>query len=411
MSRPTITCTPPLFPTRRREVIDAAVQQLEHGDWARLEGAPELEQDLAAFHGPAVDGRPGIAWFITSGTAALEAMLLGHAIGPGDEVITTPYTWAATVSAILAIGAVPVFADIDPITGLLEPQTLAPRITERTRAILAVHLFGHPVDCRALRAIADAHDLLLFEDASQAHGARFAGHRVGAWGDAAALSCMGMKPLAGTEGGYALFRDPAAAETAYLYGKHPRGLDPQRVSALQNAGLLDALQLGWRPSPVCAALVRAALPFLDQENAARRANAATLRAALAECPALTMPPELPEAEGVYHLLSLVYDEQAGGRSRAAFLERFAECGGEAFVYIPTPIHRLARINAAGYSGPRVFWHDQLRRAGVDFRTTACPGAEQRSRTSFEMGFNWTREDPEAMQQLAAALIWAAGAQD
>ncbi len=389
----------PDHPARRPEVIAAAVRVLETGDWTRLEGAPETEAALREYHGG------GEAWFVASGTAALEAILLGHGIGPGDEVVTTPYTWGATVSSILAIGAVPVFADIDRTTGLIDVASVAGVITSRTRAILAVHLFGHPCDAVALRKLADERGISFFEDGSQAHGARLHGDRMGRFGHASAFSCMAMKLLGGTEGGYALFEDRAAAERAYLHGKHPRGLDAEARERLEARGLLDSLQLGWRPSAVSAALVGAALPFLDGEITARRANAARLRANLADEAAISMPPELPGAAGCYHLLSLLYNADVSGVSREEYVRRINARGAGAFIYIPTPIHRLHRLNPVGYEGPRVFWHDQLERAGVDYRETQCPNAEWRSANAIEFGFNWTVENPAAMDQLADVLKW------
>ena len=399
---PILTEKPPIYPSRRPEILAAARDVLEKEAWTRLDGVPGTEQALRDFHGG------GEVWFVSSGTAALEAILLGHEIGAGDEVITTPYTWGATVSSILAVGAIPVFADVDPVTGLIDPASVECCITTRTKAILVVHLFGHPCDVVALRRIADQHGIFLFEDGSQAHGARFAGQRVGRFGHASAFSCMGLKLLAGTEGGYAIFENPEAAERAYLYGKHPRGLAPERASALGDAGLLDSLQLGWRPCVVSAALIRAALPFLDQENSARRNNAAFLRTNLENVPALTMPPERPEAEGCHHLMSLIYNAGIAGVSRQQFVERLSQLGVEAFIYIPTPIHRLRRLNPHGYTGPRVLWHEQLVRNGVDYRRTNCPGAEWRSGNSIELSWNWIEDNPPAMDQLAQAFRIAAG---
>ncbi len=390
--------TEPAYPVRRPEAIAAVVRQLESGDWTRLEGCPELEADLEARHGPDPAGRDPLVWFVASGTAALEAILLGHGIGPGDEVITTPYTWAATVSAVLAVGAIPVFADVDPVSGLLDPAGIPTLITARTRAILAVHLFGQPVACAALRRLADEAGILFLEDASQAHGARWDGRQVGDWGHAAAFSCMGLKPLAGTEGGYAIFRDRAAAEAAWLYGRHPRGLDASQVDRLR--GLLDALQLGWRPSAVSGVLLRHALPHLDTENDARRANAAHLRAPLDGVPGVTLPAEADAARGVHHLASPFLAE---GIDKTGLITALQAAGVNAFDYIPTPIHRLPRMNPAGYDGPRVFWHEQLRRAGVDYSAVRLPGAEERCRRSFEMSFNWTIEDPAAMRDLAITI--------
>lgn len=396
------TASPPAYPNRAEAVLAPAMDRLRSGAWVRLEGTPELEADLQTFHGG------GTVWFLASGTAALEALLLGHEIGPGDEVVTTPYTWGATVAAILAVGAIPRFADVDAQTGLLTPATVAAALTPQTKAILAVHLYGHPCDAAGLRALADARGILLFEDGSQAHGARWQGQRVGRFGHGSAFSCMGLKLLGGLEGGYAIFEQPDAAERAFLYGRHPRGLAAEAVTRLGAAGLLDALQLGWRPCPVSADLVQAHLPLLDGENAGRRSNAAHLRRHLESIPGVTLPAELPGAEGCYHLLSLLHDPAVTGHDLDTFAARLRETGLECFRYLPLPIHRLARLNPVDYHGPRVLWHDQLRRAGINYRHTRCPGADWRCAHSIEFAFNWTVEDEPAMAQFAAAVAAAAG---
>lgn len=400
-SAPKFTHTMPVYPTRAApEIIQAAIDQLTHGEWARLEGAPETERALEAYHGG------GLAWFIASGTAALEAILLGHGIGPGDEVITTPYTWGATVSAILAIGAIPVFADIDGTSGLLDPETVATRISKRTRAIMAVHLFGSVCDMPALSTLARQNGLLLFEDGSQAHGARLNGEPVGRLGDAAAFSCMGLKLLAGTEGGYALFADPVAAENAKLYGQHPRGLAAAQAERLGAEGLLDTLQMGWRPCSVSAALVRAKLPHLDAEIAARQMNGQRLRENLANQSALILPEPIAGSAPAWHLLSIVLPD-ATAAQRDLFIEKVTTTGLTCFRYIPVPIHRMKRLNPHDYAGPRVFWHEQIRRAGIDYRQCHCPQAEWRAQHSVEMAFNWTEPAADAMDQMAECLIWAA----
>lgn len=397
---PQFTHQPPVYPVRDPAALEAAARRLAEADWTRLEGAPETERALEAFHGG------GHAWFIASGTASLEALLLGHGIGPGDEVISTPYTWGATISAILAIGAVPIFADIDPLSGQIDPATVEACVTPRTRAMMTVHLFGLVSDVRALREIARRRGILLFEDGSQAHGARMDGRRVGLCGDGGAFSCMGMKLLAGTEGGYAIFKDAEAAERAKLFGQHPRGLAHEQVERLNARGLLDTLQLGWRPCCVGAELVRVKLARLDRENDARRRNIAALRKALDGVEGVALPTELPGSEGCWHLLSLVLDP-AKTPPRETVLRKLRETGAGGFVYIPTPVHRMKRLNPHGYDGPRVFWHEQILRAGVDYRDTRCPHAEWRSRHSVEFPFNWTEDNPEAMRELADCLAWAA----
>lgn len=377
--------------------MEAVRRQLDSGNWTRLEGAPELEAQWEAWQGW------GHAWFLSSGTAALEAVFLGHEIGPGDEIITTPYTWGASVSAILAIGAIPVFADIDYETGQIDPQSVAPLISPRTRAILAVHLFGTPAPVPDLAAIARQNGLLLFEDASQAHGATLHGSRVGTFGDAAAFSCMGLKPLGATEGGLALFKSESARERAYLYGRHPRGIAPARVEHLEADGLLDTLQLGWRPSAISAAILSARLPDLDRENAARRDNARHLRRCLAPIKGIALPEEPPESGPVYHLLSFLARTEELPFPAGELIDRLREAGLPVFRYIPKPVHRMKRLNPAGYAGPRVLWHDWLRAAGVDYRTTACPAAEKRSRNAFELSWNFTEPDHEAMETIAEAF--------
>lgn len=407
MTAPKLTRTMPVFPTRRPEVLAAAQRHLAQGDWVRLEGAVDLERDLHAWHGPGHDGRDPSLFVVSSGTAALMAMLLGHEIGEGDEVITTPYTWGATVSAVLAVGAIPVFADVDRITGLIDPATIPALVTPRTKAILCVHLFGQSCDMDALRAVADRHKLLLLEDGSQAHGATWRGRVAGTYGDAAAFSCMGLKMLAGTELGYAVFHDHRAAERAWLYGRHPRGYTPGAADRLGGADLLDALQLGWRPCTVAAELVRSALPYLDMEAAARRRNLARLRRHLDGCTGLVVPPEPEQASAVPHLLSLVHHEDRTGRTRAQVSERLSEGGVWNMHYIPTPIHRARRMLHKGYRGPRVMWHGHLERAGIDYAKVSLPGAEWRAPREITLGFNWTVDDAEAMEQLAAVIRWAA----
>ncbi|HVR75657.1 MAG TPA: DegT/DnrJ/EryC1/StrS family aminotransferase, partial [Planctomycetota bacterium] len=139
---------------------------------------------------------------VSSGHASLQVALVGLEIEPGDEVITTPYSWGASTSCILHCGAVPVFTDVLPDTGLMDPRTIADRVSPRTRAILPVHIHGQPCDMPAIMKVARKHRIPVVEDGSQAHGAVVAGRSVGTFGDAAGFSCMGFKLLGTTEAGY-----------------------------------------------------------------------------------------------------------------------------------------------------------------------------------------------------------------
>jgi dTDP-4-amino-4,6-dideoxygalactose transaminase len=212
---------------------------------------------------------------------------------------------------------------------------------------------------------------------------------------------MALKPLAGTEGGYAVFTDPAAAERAYLHGKHPRGLDPDRLSAWKDAAYLDALQLAMRPCAVGAELVKAGLGTLDAENAARRENARMLRELLEDLPGVDLDPEPEGAEPVYHLLSVRLDPDLLGPDEA--LRRLEPTGLGAFRYIPTPLHRLPRMDWRNYGGPPVFWHAWLRASGHDYAGQSLPHTEARSRETIQMAWNWIEPNPRAMEQIRAAL--------
>lgn len=386
----------PPYPRATPAVLKAVRDQLESGHWTRLEGAPELEEEWQSYLGE------GHAWFISSGTAALEAIFLGHGIQPGDEIITTPYTWGASVAAILAIGAVPVFADIDLQTGQLDPDSVRSRIRPKTRAILTVHLFGTPSPAGELVQLARAKGLLFFEDASQAHGALLNGRKVGTFSDGAAFSCMGLKPLGATEGGLAVFRSREALEHAQVYGSHPRGMAPDKVRELESQGLLDTLQLGWRPSAISAAILRARLPDLDHENAGRRKNARHLRELLANVEGISLPPEPPDSEPVYHLLSFLFDTSRFG-SLEAVLDLLRARELPVFRYIPVPVHRMKRLDPNGYEGPPVLWHRWLEEAHVDYGPGTCPKAEKRSSQSLEMSWNFTEEAPREMEKIASAF--------
>ncbi len=169
-----------------REEIAAAIHRvLESGQYVLGDEVAAFEREFAAYSG----ARHGIA--VNSGTSALHLALLAAGIGPGDEVITVPFTFVATVAAIQYAGARPVLVDIDPRTLTMAAAAIEPAITPRTRAILPVHLHGRPAEMDPILAIARRHHLIVIEDAAQAHGAEYRGRRVGSLGD---LACFSFYP-------------------------------------------------------------------------------------------------------------------------------------------------------------------------------------------------------------------------
>ena len=227
---------------------------------------------------------------VDSGTAALFLALKACGIGPGDEVITTPFTFISTAETISQVGARPVFVDIDLATYNLDPRRIEAAITPRTRAIIPVHLYGQPAEMDEILAIAKAHHLWVIEDAAQAHGARYKGRRVGSLGDIACFSFYPSKNLgAYGDGGAVVTNDVNLAARVRSLRDHGRS----------SKYLHSELGWGFRLDALQAAILRAKLPHLDAWNAARRERAYRYAELLAGT-SVVIPMALPYVEHVYH---------------------------------------------------------------------------------------------------------------
>jgi dTDP-4-amino-4,6-dideoxygalactose transaminase len=338
----------------------------------------------------------------SSGHAALHSALIGLEVASGDEVITTPYTWGASISCILHNNAIPVFADVDPETGLLDPAAVEALITPRTRAILAVHIYGQPADMTALCGIARKHGLVVIEDGSQAHGAIHQGRKVGQFGDAAGFSCMGGKLLATSEGGYMVTPHAGVYWKAALCGQHMgRSSEPGFPDDLRP--YIDSLVYTYRMSPITAILLTEQVKKLDAENAGRRRNAALFREALAGLPSVHFPQYAAGDEPSYHMLTINYQPEAAGISRETYLRALQAEKVGIFAYIPSAIPGWRRLHWQDYDGPRVMWSENLRRYGADYRAVRLPNCELKIARSLEMGWNYIRDDAARISQLASAF--------
>jgi dTDP-4-amino-4,6-dideoxygalactose transaminase len=231
---------------------------------------------------------------VGNGTEALSLGLQALGVVPGDEVVTVSWTFIASIEAIVHAGATPRVVDIDPRTFAMDPASLEAAITARTRAIIPVHVFGHPVDMDAIRRITEPRGIAILEDAAQAHGARYKGRRVGSLGDAAAFSFYLTKNLGGYgEGGAVTSSSDAFADQLRLLRNHGH-VSKYEHGLIGYNGRLDEIQ---------AAMLRVKLPLLDSWNAARRHAAALYNERLADLPVVT-PMEADWAEHVYHLYAL-----------------------------------------------------------------------------------------------------------
>ena len=266
-------------------------------------------------------GRACVA--VNSGTSGLHLGLLSCGIGAGDEVIVPSFTFAATANSVALTGATPVFADIAADDFTLDPASVEASITEHTKAIMPVHLYGHPAKMDKLRAIADSHGLLLFEDAAQAHGASLNGTPVGAFGEFAMFSLYPTKNMTSGEGGMVSCADATIERNIRLY---------------RNQGMLqqyhnEVVGLNNRMTDIHAAIGRVQLTKVDAWTRTRQENAAFLSANLE---GVTPPPVADGAIHVYHQYTIRVPEDRDGLAKALKEEYQVGSG----MFYPVPNHRL-----------------------------------------------------------------------
>ena len=301
-----------------REEIDGAVRSvLDSGRFVLGPHVEDFEGAFARFCG----ARHCVG--VASGTDAIAIALTASGVGPGDEVITAANTCIPTVAGIEAAGAVPVLADVEPGTLTLDPARVSDVLSEQTRAIVPVHLYGQCADVDPLLGLARAHGLKLVEDAAQAHGAEYRGRRAGTLGDAAAFSFYPTKNLGALgDAGAVVTNDDAVAERARklrAYGERERY---ESVLAGRNSRL-DELQ---------AAILAVKLPHVEEWNERRRALAAAYCREL-DSALLNLPAERHDSRHVYHLFV------ARVADRERFRATLTGSGVETLVHYPRPVHR------------------------------------------------------------------------
>jgi dTDP-4-amino-4,6-dideoxygalactose transaminase len=352
-----------------RAQLDAALADvLDDGRFILGPRVAALEAGVSA----RLHGRPSVG--VANGTDALVISLQALDIGPGDEVITTPYTFFATAEAIARVGATPVFADIEPEGRCLDPESVAERLTDATRAIMPVHIFGHPANMTPLMTLAAENGLVVIEDAAQAFGAVDGDWPVGEIGDAATLSFFPTKNLPGIgDGGMVVCRDATLANRVRLLRFHG-SRDKVTFEEVGYNSRLDELQ---------AAAIGAFLPLVDEWNEARRRAAGWYaEAGLGEL--VGLPAERPGARHVYHLYMVRHP------GRDALRAGLAERGIGSAVYYGIPLHLQP-----------VF-------AGLGYGEGDLPVAEEVARTALALPMHphLTREQVEAVVAAVAECVEA-----
>lgn len=310
-----------------KDEVNAAIQGvLDSCQFTLGSEVVKFEEEFAAFSGAQI----GIG--VNTGTSALHLALLAADIGPGDEVITVPHTFVATVSAIEYAGATPVFVDIDPVTFTMDPNLIEAAITPRTKAIIPVHLYGQAADMDPIVEIARKHKLVVVEDACQAHAAEYKGRRVGSLGDMACFSFYPGKNLgAYGEGGMVVTNSPEYAKTIRMLRDWGAEKKYQHVLKGYN----------FRLEGIQGAVLRVKLKYLESWTEGRRAAASRYDEILAGSDYPT-PVQLSHNRHVYHVYAIRTSD------RQTLQESLLAQGVQTGIHYPTPVHLLASHEDLGY---------------------------------------------------------------
>ncbi len=370
----TITITPAPWPVIDEETIQSVVRVLREESLSPIGQVgiiKEFEDNFAAYQ------ERKFAFAVNSGTAALDVALHASGVGPGDEVIVSPYTWGATVGCILHNNAIPVFADIDPKTFTIRPDAIEKKITDKTKAIVAVHIFGHPCEMEPIMAIARKHNLRVIEDGAQSHGAIYRGKKVGSWGDFGCFSIQASKNMVGGEGGILVFDDEAMFDQVVSWASHP----VRQFQELQDHPMgkyVDSIAPNFRMHPVSAAIAVIQLKHLDEWLRARQENLAYLSARLSDIPGITPTYVAPDCKHAGHLIPLTYKAaDLNGTPLETFRNALALEGVENVSYVGKPIHLRPRLQERLFWGKGCPWTCSHSGKEIKYAEGDCPVAEKR----------------------------------
>jgi len=379
----------PVWDHREEELL---LEVLHSGKWGTLNGPKviEFEGKFAAFQG----ARYGVC--VTGGTPSLELSLRALGIGPGDEVITSPYTFVATASAIFKVGATPVFADVEAGTLNLDAASAEAAITSRTKALMPVHIGGCPANMDAINAVAKQHNLYVIEDACQAWGAEWGGQRVGPIGDLGGFSFQASKNINAGEGGIIVTNDLTLYERAWAL---------HNVGRIPGVSRYEQSYMGYnyRMTEWQGAVLLAQLERLPQHIARREENAAYLTELLDEIPGITPRTRDPRVtQHAWHLYMFFYDAQAfGGLSREEFIHLMGAEGvpcspGYQPLYT-SPAMRRAYAEQAGVLDP---WQQDV---GSLPQVVPCPVTEKACRETVWLSQSMLLAEKQDMEDIARAI--------
>ncbi|MFC2006410.1 DegT/DnrJ/EryC1/StrS family aminotransferase [Chloroflexota bacterium] len=365
------------FPMIEEEEINAVNEVLRAGHLSQFAASrgpqfhggrkvSEFEEKFAQYH----DANYAIA--VNSGTAALHIAIAAAGIGPGDEVIVPPYTFTATATSVLMHNAIPVFVDVDPKTYCIDPTKIEKAITPYTKAIIPVHLLGHPADMDSIMKIAKKHRLIVLEDCAQSPGAKFMGRLVGTIGELGAFSFQETKNMMTGEGGMVITNDKELAERCHMLRNHGEAV----IEGKSRSYISNIVGWNYRTTEIEAAIGIEQLKKLDRFNEIRIANSRFLSSKLSGIRGINIPYEAPGVFHAYHVYGMTYDEEEMGIPRRIFLDAL---NAEGIPFTPGYPHPL-------YENPlfkqQVAYGDQgcpftckFYQGDVNYNPGICPVAE------------------------------------
>ncbi|KYC45166.1 MAG: Aspartate aminotransferase [Candidatus Methanofastidiosum methylothiophilum] len=314
-------------PSITTEEIEAVSEVLLSGNIAQSKKVDEFEKQFSDYIGS------DYAVSTSNGTTALHVALLSNGIGKGHEVITTSFTFVATANSVLFTGAKPVFVDIDPNSFNIDPCLLEEKITKKTKAIMPVHLYGQPANIKEINEICQDHNLILIEDAAQAHGAKYNGKKIGSFGTGC-FSFYPTKNMTTSEGGMITTNNKLLYEKAKKIRNHGQ----------EKRYYYDTLGFNFRMTDICAAIGICQLRKLEEFNKTRRKNAEFYSKRLSKLDYLECPKIFPKKEHVFHQYTL---RIKNGR-REEIIKGLEKAGIGYGIYYPKPLHKQPLYIELGY---------------------------------------------------------------
>ncbi len=315
----------PLISNKEKKAV---IRVLESGRLTQGKTVEEFEEKFASY----CNVKYGIA--TSNGTAALHTALMALGIGKGDEVITSPFSFIASSNCLLYVEAKPVFVDIDPKTYDINPALIEEKITDKTKAILPVHLYGQPCDMDKIMQITKKHNLFVIEDAAQAHGAEFKGKKIGSFGDVGCFSFYPTKNITTAEGGMVLTDSDTIAEKCRLIRNHGQ------VKRYYH----NILGFNFRMTDIQAAIGIEQIKKLDKWNKIRIENAKFLTENLKDLDGIITPFIDPRVKHVFHQYTIRIKKM----SNIEVSKKLEERGIQTKIYYPVPIHKQTVYKELGY---------------------------------------------------------------